>query len=161
MTLLLYKEDVTQSFNHQYNLWFFTYLWEFYMVSGHKVFPFFNILDHNPKLPNYQTTMAPSTNTLSTSSLHHLIPSCSIKLKPTKHLLWRTQMTQLIQMMRLTEIITEPRWPTCFNGRTTKKSVTGERVQKTTILLMIGRIRICYEGVGYKAPWHKKACTWL
>ena len=28
--------------------------------------------------------MAPSTNTLFTSSLYHLISSCSIKLKPTK-----------------------------------------------------------------------------
>ncbi|XP_015169970.1 uncharacterized protein [Solanum tuberosum] len=49
--------------------------------------------------------MASASNTLSTSSLHHLIASVSIKLKPSNYLIWRTQMLQLIQVMRLTYLI--------------------------------------------------------
>ena len=138
---------------------YFREIYKWYLTNN--VFPLFNVLDQNKKQPNYQTALAHFTNTLSTSSLHHLILSCSIKLNPMNYVMWRTQMTQLIQMMRLTEIITEPCWATCFNGQTTEKSVTGERVQKTTTLLMIGRIRICCEWVGFKASWQKKACTWL
>ncbi|KAH0646954.1 hypothetical protein KY284_034838 [Solanum tuberosum] len=71
--------------------------------------------------------MAPSTNTLLTSSLHHLISSCSIKLKPTNYLIWRTQMSQLIQVMRLTYLITEPPKGTCSTKQTTEKVVALEK----------------------------------
>ncbi|OIT28917.1 hypothetical protein A4A49_65065, partial [Nicotiana attenuata] len=46
-----------------------------------------------------------ASNTFSTSSLHHLIASCPVKLKPSNYLIWRTQMMQLIQVMRLKYLI--------------------------------------------------------
>ena len=108
-TLLLYKEIETQHYNNQYILDFYIFreIYKWYLTN--KIFPLFNVLDQNKKQPNYQTAMAHFTNTLSTSSLHHLILSFSIELKTMNYLIWRTQMTQLFQVMRLTEIITEPR----------------------------------------------------
>ncbi|OIT35490.1 hypothetical protein A4A49_02714 [Nicotiana attenuata] len=46
-----------------------------------------------------------ASNTFSTASLHHLIASCPVKLKPSNYLIWRTQMMQLIQVMRLNYLI--------------------------------------------------------
>ncbi|OIS99603.1 hypothetical protein A4A49_23651 [Nicotiana attenuata] len=46
-----------------------------------------------------------ASNTISTASLHHLIASCPVKLKPSNYLIWRTQMMQLIQVIRLNYLI--------------------------------------------------------
>ncbi|KAH0728435.1 hypothetical protein KY284_004300 [Solanum tuberosum] len=79
--------------------------------------------------------MASSTNTLSTSSLHHLISFCSIKLKPTNYLIWRTQMSQLIQVMRLIYIITEPPKGIYSTRQTTEKAVADEKEESMYLIV--------------------------
>ncbi|PHT37811.1 hypothetical protein CQW23_21384 [Capsicum baccatum] len=48
------------------------------------------------------------SSSLSPSSLHQLITICSIKLKPSNYLVWRTSILQLImQTLKVTAIITD------------------------------------------------------
>lgn len=74
--------------------------------------------------------MAPSTKTMSTSSLHQLIAACSIKLKPTNYLIWRTQISQLIRVMKLTYLIYEPSKSSCSTRQTAGKVVAIEKDAK-------------------------------
>ncbi|KAH0647510.1 hypothetical protein KY290_033507 [Solanum tuberosum] len=60
---------------------------------------------------------------MSTSSLHQLIAACSIKSKSTNYLIWRTQISQLIQVMKLTYLIYEPSKSSCSTGQTVGKVV--------------------------------------
>ncbi|OIT38994.1 hypothetical protein A4A49_56276, partial [Nicotiana attenuata] len=48
-----------------------------------------------------------SSLALSSSSLHQLITICSIKLKPSNYLVWRTQILQLMQTLKVTTVIKE------------------------------------------------------
>ncbi|KAH0645347.1 hypothetical protein KY284_033231 [Solanum tuberosum] len=69
--------------------------------------------------------MAPSTNTMSTSSLHQLIAACSIKLKPANYLIKRTQTSQLIH---ITE--NEPSKSSCSTGHAVGKVVAVKNYAK-------------------------------
>lgn len=42
---------------------------------------------------------------LSPSSLHQLIAICPIKLKPSNYLVWRTQLLQIMQALKIDKII--------------------------------------------------------
>lgn len=46
--------------------------------------------------------------TLSATSLHNIITICIVILKPSNYLVWRTQMTELIQAMKVQNLIEEP-----------------------------------------------------
>ncbi|KAH0655099.1 hypothetical protein KY290_030901 [Solanum tuberosum] len=63
--------------------------------------------------------MAPNTTfmSLSTSSLHHLIVACPFKLKPTNYLIWRTQIMQLMQVMKVTNLIKGERQSSTTYGK--------------------------------------------
>ncbi|KAH0753619.1 hypothetical protein KY290_023889 [Solanum tuberosum] len=54
---------------------------------------------------------------LSTSSLHHLIAACLVKLKPTNYLIWRTQIMQLMQVMKVTNLIKGERQSSTTDGK--------------------------------------------
>ncbi|KAH0755844.1 hypothetical protein KY290_026114 [Solanum tuberosum] len=62
---------------------------------------------------------------MSISSLHQFIAACSINLKPTNYLIWRSQISQLIHVMRLTYLITknEQSKSSCSTGQTIGKVV--------------------------------------
>ncbi|KAH0655082.1 hypothetical protein KY285_029964 [Solanum tuberosum] len=42
---------------------------------------------------------------MSTSSLHQLIVTCSVKLKQANYLIWRIQISQLIQVARKVVVV--------------------------------------------------------
>ncbi|KAH0707717.1 hypothetical protein KY289_012793 [Solanum tuberosum] len=67
---------------------------------------------------------------MSTSSLHQLITACSIKLKPTNYLIWRTQISQLIQVMKLTYLVYEPSKSSCSTGQTAGEVVAVKKDAK-------------------------------
>ncbi|KAH0679281.1 hypothetical protein KY284_020366 [Solanum tuberosum] len=54
---------------------------------------------------------------LSTSSLHHLIDACPVKLKPTNYLVWRTHIMQLMQVMKVTNLIKGERQSSTTDGK--------------------------------------------
>ncbi|KAK4731619.1 hypothetical protein R3W88_024607 [Solanum pinnatisectum] len=51
------------------------------------------------------TSSSSSSLSLSAASLHQLIAICPIKLKPSNYLIWKTQITQLMQTLKVGEII--------------------------------------------------------
>ena len=59
--------------------------------------------------------MTPSTKTMETSSLHQIIVSCFIKLRPANYLIKRTQISQLIHITK-----NEPSKSSCFTGQMLK-----------------------------------------
>lgn len=87
---------------------------------------------------------ASNTNTLSTSSLHHLIASVSIKLKPSNYLIWRTQILQLIQVMRLAYLIKDEPKAITTDETTSNSDKSSGTATDRAVTVMIGRRRMCY-----------------
>ncbi|KAH0678087.1 hypothetical protein KY284_019172 [Solanum tuberosum] len=69
---------------------------------------------------------------MSTSSLHQIIAACSINLKTTNYLIWKTQISQLIHVMKQTYLITEnePSKNSCSTGQSAEKVVEVEKDAK-------------------------------
>ncbi|KAH0698858.1 hypothetical protein KY285_013105 [Solanum tuberosum] len=65
-----------------------------------------------------------------TCSLYQLIVACSIKLKLTNYLIWRTQISQLIQAIKLTYLIYEPSKSSCSTGRIAREVVAVKKDPK-------------------------------
>lgn len=61
-------------------------------------------------------------------------------------------MTQLIQAMRSTYLITEPRKEIGSTGQTTEKTVAGEKGVEDNNIVDDWEEKGCYEGVGYQEP---------
>ena len=79
--------------------------------------------------------MTTSTKTMSTSSLHQLIIACSIKLNLANYLIGRTQIFQLIHVMKLMYLLYELSKSSCSTGHTAGKVVAVEKDAKDSDII--------------------------